>query len=230
MSKATIIAFFDVDETLIRTKSMFAFMRFLDQHNMIADADEVIEGLRRLSDKGIDRSEINRIYWRSYKGLEAESVREAARKWFDEAREKSDEFFIACAMDRLRIHKSAGHQIVLVSGSSIDILQPLAKLIDADFILATRLQEKNGYYTGEIIPPVMIGAGKAQSAKQLASRLKVQTHACFAYGDHLSDLPLLELVGNPTVLGDEGALVDHAHQVGWPILSQRCVSKPGVAA
>jgi phosphoserine phosphatase len=37
----------------------------------------------------------------------------------------------------------------------------------------------------------------------------------YAYGDHISDLPLLSLVGHPVVVGAEGALGGYARRHGW---------------
>ena len=230
METSPIIAFFDVDETLIRTKSMFSFLRFLGQHGLAKDTEETIDRLYKLSAHGVDRSEINRLYWMSYRGLDAEDVKSAARHWLDEACGADREFLITVTVKRLRAHQQSGHRIALVSGSGIDILQPLTSLIGADYTLATRLKELNGRYTGEIVLPVMIGEGKAQAASTLAAQLKAELRNCFAYGDHISDLPLLNLVGHPVAVGEEGALGDHARGLGWPVLSTSEFSTAGAAA
>ena len=36
-----------------------------------------------------------------------------------------------------------------------------------------------------------------------------------AYGDHAPDLPVLDLVGNPVVVGDGPVLARHACRKGW---------------
>lgn len=218
MSHTPVIAFFDVDETLIRTKSMLAFLRFLGRCGMVAGADEILEQLRRLSAQGTDRAGINRLYWRSYRGLAAHAVRGAAHRWFEQECTVRRDFFIASTVNKLREHRQANHRIAFASGSGLDLLHPLAELLKADFVLATRLQEENGHYTGEVASPIVIGAGKAASAADLAVRLRARPGHCFAYGDHISDLPLLEFVGHPCVVGEQGPLADHARQHGWPIL------------
>lgn len=76
----------------------------------------------------------------------------------------------------------------------------------------------------------MIGEGKAQAASTLAAQLKAELRNCFAYGDHISDLPLLNLVGHPVAVGEEGALGDHARGLGWPVLSTSEFSTAGAAA
>ncbi|MFT3972211.1 MAG: haloacid dehalogenase-like hydrolase [Amaricoccus sp.] len=90
-------------------------------------------------------------------------------------------------------------------------------------MIATRLEEQGGIYTGAIEPPVMIGDGKQTSARRLALALGVDLADCFGYGDHLSDLPLLEVVGHPTAIGADSELAEIARRRGWPVL-------PGIEA
>ncbi len=41
---------------------------------------------------------------------------------------------------------------------------------------------------------------------------------CFAYGDDLSDLPMLLEVGHPVVVGGHTGLAQEAGLRGWPVL------------
>ena len=42
---------------------------------------------------------------------------------------------------------------------------------------------------------------------------------CFGYGDHISDLPMLNFVGNPVVVAGDNELTTIAQKQGWEILS-----------
>lgn len=216
--KGQSIAFFDVDETLIATKSMFDFLGFLGDREATLDAETITSEIRRRSENGEDRAAINLRFWQSFAGLEAKAVRSCAAEWFAHQRETKPDFFIPTAVERLRYHRSRGDVIAFVSGSACDILEPVALHLGADHILATRLKEVDGLYTGAIEPPVMIGDGKQISARQLALALGLDLADCFGYGDHLSDLPLLEIVGHPTAIGMDGDLAETARGRGWPVL------------
>jgi len=50
--------------------------------------------------------------------------------------------------------------------------------------------------------------------------LEVDLSQSFAYGDSISDVPLLELVGNPVAVYPDSQLWDHASQRGWRILGE----------
>ena len=57
----------------------------------------------------------------------------------------------------------------------------------------------------------MIGQAKADAAGELMARHRIDPRDCHAYGDHSSDLPLLEQVGHPVVVGGgDPALIRHA--------------------
>ncbi|KAB2758406.1 HAD family hydrolase [Brucella anthropi] len=212
------IAFFDVDETLIATKSMFDFVGFLGERETSVNAAAIAAEMRQRSASGEDRASINLRFWQNFAGLGAETVRAYAGEWFANRRDASPTFFIPAGMERLDHHRSRGDIIAFVSGSACDILEPVARHLGADHVLATRLMEQDGVYTGAIIPPVMIGEGKQIAARQLAQSLGCDLADCHGYGDHLSDLPLLELVGHPSAIGAEGELAETARRRGWPVL------------
>jgi HAD superfamily hydrolase (TIGR01490 family) len=108
-----------------------------------------------------------------------------------------------------------------VSGSSIDILRPLARDFGVHSLLATRQLATEGVYTGEIERPIMIGLGKRQAIETLAAASKLQLSRSYAYGDHITDLPMLEAVGNPIIVGDDEALRDIAVARCWRHISER---------
>ncbi|MFT3690225.1 HAD family hydrolase [Paenirhodobacter sp.] len=212
------IAFFDVDETLIATKSMFDFLGFLGEREASIDARAITDEMRRRSADGEDRASINLRFWEHFAGLDAEATRARAADWFTMRRETNSSLFIPSGVERLNFHRARGDTIAFVSGSARDILDPVARHLGADHVLATRLVEQNGRYTGAILPPVMIGEGKQTAARQLAQSLEIGLADCHGYGDHPSDLPLLEIVGHPAVIGAEGELAETARKRGWPVL------------
>ncbi len=71
--------------------------------------------------------------------------------------------------------------------------------------------------TGTIDIP-MIGANKACAARNVMEELSVDPDNCFAYGDHLSDIDLLETVGNPGIVPHDPELVAVATARNWRIL------------
>ena len=63
-----------------------------------------------------------------------------------------------------------------------------------------------------------IGPGKAEAIAKFLQLNGADAAACWAIGDDLSDLPMLELVGNPVAVGCGTPLANLANKRGWTIL------------
>lgn len=158
------------------------------------------------------RADINRFYYSHYTDESAETITALANDWFTERTTSTRGFYIDSTRRALREHRAAGATLVLVSGSFPPLLEPLAREVGADAILCTRPLIADGRYTGEVDTPV-IGEGKrAAVLRQLAARPDVDPLDCYAYGDHVSDLPMLEL-GHPVAVGDDSELRERLAQL-----------------
>ena len=190
-------AFFDVDETLIRVKSMFAFQdhwydALADEAGRAAFTDEIT----RLRDAAAPRAEINRRYYRFFEGRAVAEVTARARDWFTALEAARPDLFIAPVVERLRAHQMAGHEVVFVSGSFPVLIEPVAARLGVRHILATRMEQRDGCYTGRILPPQCIAEGKAEALRLFLKEHKVPSTDCHAYGDDISDAPMLAAVGH----------------------------------
>ncbi|SDP81071.1 HAD-superfamily subfamily IB hydrolase, TIGR01490 [Streptomyces sp. cf386] len=207
-----LLVFSDVDETLINVKSMFDFLhyRLVRRHGTAGEEEyeRIMAVIRRRAADGTPREDINRFYYRHYTGESVAEIKSLADDWFTERSASTRGFYIDSTRAALRAHRAEGATIVLVSGSFPPLLEPLAREVGADAVLCTRPRIAAGAYTGEVDTPV-IGEGKrAAVLGQLAARPDVDPLDCYAYGDHISDLPMLELVGHPVVVGDDTELRD----------------------
>lgn len=54
----------------------------------------------------------------------------------------------------------------------------------------------------------------------------VDPAACVAYGDHASDLPMLDAVGHAVVVGDDPVLIALAAARSWDVLPGRAAPEP----
>lgn len=215
----TSFAFFDVDETIIRDKSMFSILKAIERTNTTFRQKNVLKRLVDLRDCGADRTTINKAFYESFAGLLQKQVQKLAEEYFLTQLKNSIDFFIKPAVDCLRWHAAHGIEPVFVSGSSIDFLQPLARYLDVHHLLATRLFcDLNGKYTGVIDGEVMIGSGKRHAVNQFIARQRANASFCYAYGDHPSDIEFLNCVGFPSVVAGNSALEQIARERGWPIL------------
>ncbi|MEQ8968164.1 MAG: HAD-IB family hydrolase [Azospirillaceae bacterium] len=218
-------AFFDVDDTLIDLKSMFAFQAFwyanAEAHRG-EDGTALYEAFReRLFTEASreDRAALNRAFYRSFAGRSCAEVRAIARAWFEaEIEERGDALWVSSACELVRRCAGAGAATVGVSGSSLEILEPIAEALGLDALLATRLEAVDGVFTGEIVPPQMIGTGKVESVHAFARDNNLDLGECVACGDHTSDLGMLRLAGKAYVVAGEPEMEAIARREGWTIL------------
>jgi len=125
-------------------------------------------------------------------------------------------------MERVREHQKAGHTLVLVSASLRYMLVPVIKDLGFQNLLCTDLEiAGDGRLTGKTEGPICIDQHKRVAVKKLAQEKDIYLDQSYAYGNHHSDIPMLEAVGNPAVVEPTVPLKKKAIENGWPILTFR---------
>lgn len=204
------MVFSDVDETLITVKSMFDFLRYqlVRRHGTPGEEEyeQIMAVVRRLARNGTPRADINRFYYSHYADESVETIDSLAEDWFAERTASGRGFYIDLTREDLIAHRASGATVVLVSGSFPPLLEPIAREVGALAVLCTRPLVADGRYTGEVEIPVIGAAKGAAVLGELESRPDVDPRDCWAYGDHVSDLPMLELVGHPVAVGEDEEL------------------------
>ncbi len=168
------------------------------------------------------RADFNRTFYQQYRGLPAGELRDHARATLSDfilPRLRHD------AVRRIRTHRARGDRVILITGALDFLVEPLRHL--ADELIAARLTERRGAFTGELAEPPLSADGRASLAARLAAEHDVDLAACHAYGDSISDLPLLELVGHPHAINPDFRLAREARRRRWPVLDWNV--EPGAA-
>ena len=216
-------AFFDVDGTLLSLKSMFSFQEFYYRWESRAEGlgeerwREFRSCFSAWEREGRDRLFLNREFYRSFQGRTPQAVRAAAEAWFALERQQPG-LMIAPSLQALRAHQAQGHVPVFVSGSLMEILEPLARELGVAHCLATRLEVRQGRYTGELEGGQVIGQGKADVIHGFLGSRGASAAECFAYGDHHTDVPMLEAVGHPVAVIGDPQLAEYAQHKRWAVL------------
>ncbi|MEM9103728.1 MAG: HAD-IB family hydrolase [Pseudomonadota bacterium] len=228
MKDKRVYGFFDVDGTLVQFKTMLRFMWFYQIYltRSYSWLGQLRYGLFRLHLKflekiGKNRSYLNYCYYRYFKRHRLKTVEHVATVWFRwELRNRNTVFHhhVVKELQRLQQQKV---KVVLVSGSFTSCLKGVAKYLGVDTILASRLEtEEGGILTGKLLPPQTIGAGKVRAIHDFLCQESesVDLSDSFAYGDHISDLPMLELVGHPIVVRGDHQLEQQALSRQWAMI------------
>lgn len=121
---------------------------------------------------------------------------------------------------RLRDHQSRGHMVLLVSAQLLPTLEILGDHYKADGVVGTKVELKNGRYTGKFVPPVITGTDKDRYAREFFTtrNIEIDWEASYAYADSITDSGLLNMVGHPVAVHPDPKLFALAQSKNWEMI------------
>ncbi|KKC01587.1 HAD-IB family hydrolase [Mycobacterium nebraskense] len=218
--RARTAAFFDLDKTIIAKSSTLAFSKpFFNQGLLNRRAvlkSSYAQFIYLLAGADHDQMDRMRVHMTNMcTGWDVEQVKSIVNETLHEI---VTPLVFAEAADLIAAHKLCGRDVVVVSASGEEIVAPIARALGATHAMATRMVVEDGRYTGEIAF-YCYGEGKVQAIRELAAREGYPLEHCYAYSDSMTDLPMLESVGHPSVVNPDRGLRREAVERGWPVLS-----------
>ncbi len=215
-----VAAFFDLDKTIIAKSSTLAFSRPFFNEGLI-NRRAVLKStyaqfLFLLAGADADQIERMRANITSLcTGWEVKQVRAIVEETLHDV---VDPLVYIEAAELIAEHRAKGHDVVVISASGSEMVEPIARMVGADLSVATRMVEQDGHYTGEV-EFYCYGEGKAEAIRQLAAQRGYDLAGCHAYSDSATDLPMLTAVGHPTAVNPDRALRKESVARGWPMLT-----------
>lgn len=209
-------AFFDLDKTVIATSSAAAFARpflrggLLSRRSALRTAYAQILYLMGSADAaGSER--LRQQLSRTVVGWDVAQLQRIVEESLHEA---IDPVVYAEAVELIAKHRAAGRDVVVVSASPQDVVLPIAAVLGADHVIASRMGVTEGRYTGGI-DFYAFGPEKATAMRALAAEHGYDLAASFAYSDSVTDAPMLAAVGNAWVVNPDRSLRRRAAEEGW---------------
>jgi HAD superfamily hydrolase (TIGR01490 family) len=120
-------------------------------------------------------------------------------------------------LELLEEHRRRGEPSYIVSAALQEVVDALARDLGFDGALGTVCEVEDGVYTGRGLRSLH-GENKAAAVRDLAADEGYDLGVSTAYSDSHTDLPFLELVGNPVVVNPDRELRRVAQARGWPVL------------
>jgi HAD superfamily hydrolase (TIGR01490 family) len=215
-------AFFDLDKTVIAKSSALAFGRPFYRDGLINRRDMIKGAYSKLLLRMGGSDEQGMARTRDYlaelcRGWQVEQVQQIVRETLDEL---INPYVYAEAAALIREHRSAGRDVVLVSGSGEEMVRPIGEALGITDVIASRMVVRDGRYTGEI-DFYAAGENKVVELQKLAAERGYDLTDSFAYSDSVTDVPLLSAVGHPTAVNPDRGLRRVATERGWPMLEFR---------
>ncbi|WP_020577100.1 HAD-IB family hydrolase [Actinopolymorpha alba] len=222
--------FFDLDKTILARSSTLAFSRHFYQGGLINRRTVIRSAYAQfvylLGGADHDQMEKMRAYLSTLvAGWEVQTVKDIVAEALHHV---VDPLVYAEAVTLIAEHRTAGREVVIVSSSGQEVVEPIGELLGADRVIATRMVIDDGRFTGEI-GFYAYGDNKAKAIRELAESEHYDLGRCYAYSDSITDLPMLEEVGHPYVVNPDRSLRRTAAERGWPVLifSRPVVVKEG---
>jgi len=212
-------AFFDLDKTILAKSSSFVFSKPFYKEGLIRRSDVIRSAYAQFvflaSGANHDQMEQMRAYMSELvSGWEVEKVQAIVAETLDEI---VDPIVYEEAVTLMAEHKAAGEDVIIISSSGTDVVEPIGVRLGADLAIGTQVGVEDGKYTGEILF-YAYGEGKAQAMRELAEDRGYDLAQCAAYTDSHTDLPMLEAVGFPHAVNPDDELRAIATERGWPVL------------
>ncbi|MCW4464031.1 HAD-IB family hydrolase [Glutamicibacter sp. MNS18] len=221
--ESVVAAFFDVDNTLVRGASLYAVARKMHQRKLFQLREVLFFALKQLRFlmRGEHLGDINVIRDRALKLVEGTSVAQMEQL----GDEIYDEFIHpklwAGTVSIARQHLNVGREVWLVTATPTEVAGVIARRLELTGALGTKVESRNGHYTGKLIGSILHGEQKAEAMRQLAQEKNIRLEDSWAYSDSFNDVPLLEAVGHPVAINPDARLRAYARTQGWQVYDFR---------
>jgi len=115
-------------------------------------------------------------------------------------------------------HIERRHQVFFVTGTLAPLARAFARGLPYDVaISATELEVHDRHFSGCLAGPHMDFGAKVRAVGEWAATRGLDLSQSYAYGNQMSDAPMLETVGNPVAANPSWRLAHHARKRGWTI-------------
>ncbi len=212
-------AFFDLDKTIIAKSSSLAFSKPFQAGGLITRGAMLRSAYAQFVYLvgGADHDQMEKI--RAFmsqlvEGWDVETVKEIVAETLHHV---VDPIVYDEAVSLMEEHHAAGRDVVIVSTSGTEVVEPIGEMLGADDVIASQLQVVDGKYTGEI-DYYAYAEEKARAIERMAAERGYDLATCFAYSDSITDAPMLAAVGHPHAVNPDRELRRLAASKGWPVL------------
>ena len=222
-------AFFDFDGTVISGYSAAAFQQDRLQRGQMSPLElgrSLLAGLD-MKVRGAGVSSLMRIAARSWAGHAEDELEQLGERLFAK---RIAGMVYPEVRALVQAHRRRGHTVVLATSATRFQAEPVARDLEVDHLLCTRLEVAGGILTGEVLEPVLWGEAKAQAVRELAARRGIDLRRSHGYANGDEDVAFLEVVGHPRPLNPDAGLAAHAKERGWPSTRFSSRGRPGVGS
>ncbi len=194
-----IAAFFDIDGTIHRDSLLIEHFKLLVKYEFINIAtwenkvkEKFLKWDIRVGNYDDYLEELVETYVEALKNFSKEDVDFVAKKVIDLKGERVYKY----TRERLKYHLEKNHKVIIISGSPDFLVGKMAgKYGVEDYRGSTYVVDKNGIFTGEVIP-MWNAESKKKAIKDFCRQYDIDLEKSYAYGDTTGDLTMFKKAGN----------------------------------
>lgn len=210
------IAFFDLDHTILNTSSgkIIGIAAF---HQGIIEKTKFLEGLLYGLGNKLGLIEGDVIMPRLVKWLNGhpeQPIIDFARQVFNEVMKYT---IRKDAIKEIEFHRNNNAHLVMLSASTSFICKPVIEFLGLDDMICTNLQVQNSRFSGHTLGDICFGKEKLVRSLSFIKQRPYSLEDAYFYTDSITDLPMLEAVGNPMPVSPDRKLAAQARSRGWQI-------------
>lgn len=158
---------------------------------------------------------VMRKFTRLFAGMSQDQV----ERFFDRCAEEIVKNLNKDVVEEINKTKKQGCHIVLLSGCFEYLLEKIGKHLGVNMVIGTKINYRYGRVFLKRPLDVVYGPVKISKLRACFETEKIEWAESYAYADSVSDIPVLELVGNPVAVNPDGGLKRKAEESGWRILA-----------
>jgi HAD superfamily hydrolase (TIGR01490 family) len=211
------LAIFDLDNTILNGDSDYSWIKFLIDIGYV-DKQEYEKKNQYFYDKyyegNLDYDEWAEFALSTIKGKKPEDIEDLLSEFLSSVIEPMINIYAL----RL-LHNHNNDIMLLASATNSVIVNPIAKRLGFENIVATEVEIIDGVYSGKVQDIPALGEGKLQKVREWMSISNIHDfkNTTF-YSDSINDFPLLSVVKNPVAVNPDDKLREECQKRAWEII------------
>jgi HAD superfamily hydrolase (TIGR01490 family) len=213
------LVIFDLDNTILNGDSDYSWINFLINENYV-DKHEYEKRNQYFYDQyyegNLDYDEWAEFALSTMKGKTPFDLEELLSKFLSTVIEPMINIY---ALRLLHNHHHDNDIMLLASATNSVLVEPIARRLGFENIVATEVEIIDGVYTGKVYGRPALGQGKLTKVEEWASQNNIKDFKdAIFYSDSINDLPLLSKVGVPIAVNPDDQLRNLSIKNNWEVI------------
>ena len=216
------IAVFDIDGTIYREAMSFAVVEALITKFDFPEEEQLLAAARHTY-KSRGSTEAYWVYNKTMLEICKRVIRRTTPLQLEETiadllRHKQA-YCYAYTLQLLQQYKAEGRVLIAISGSIANIVEPFARSIGFEYVVASGLAIEGGTFTGERVAETK--HAKDQILRNLVVKHGLSLDDSIGVGDTHRDIAMLDVTEHAIAFNPNAALYAEAQKRGWDIVLER---------